>query len=413
MNPEHTPPPIGTRFVLSFGILAGIAYAIMTIQYTPEQLGIASRVYYHAANAALHAENFYRVHPPTNPGYRFLYPPIIVLLFVPHAYLGTATLAFALQLVLNSFAILGITFVIISGLQRRQIHLATIDKVLLVGFVGISPYGVTQVIHGQVTLWLAFTISLGLWSLETNNDMTAGILVALPAVVKLFPGSLGLYFLRSHNWRAIMAAVLTGSLALLLGIGVFGIDMTTQYFLDVLPHRLMDQTVNSGPNPRHASVGLSRQLAAIIPGATAIHYGITLLFAVGMIGLLYRSFDTDSHRQSTLLGTLVITLLVLPLDPLYFSLFLYPLCILLYTRISTRAHSFLLTGILLTTILIGYTTIDLALTTLPLPILFESLTRTISATTFSFILPPTMGLYFLLASCLSIHRNSRNSNANT
>lgn len=403
MTHEQTEPAWTIRFVLLFGILAGIGYTITTIQYSPEQLGIASSVYYHAANGALHAENFYRIHPPNDPGYRFLYPPIVILLFFPHAFLGSPSLAFALQLGLNVCAILALSVVLISGIERRGIQLSTLDKALLIGFLGISPYGITQIIQGQVTLWLALAISLGLWYLETNTNATAGLLVALTAVVKLFPGSLGLYFLRSRNWIAVLTALVTGGLAILFGIVVFGVDLTTYYFLDVLPNRLADRTVSGTPDPRHAPIGLSRQLGAIFPGTTVLQYGVILVISSGVIGVLYRSFDTDVHRQSALLGTLVLTLLVLPLDPLYFSLFAYPLCILLYTRIPPQSQYLLIGGILLTTILIGYDTIEIALNAMSLPSLIESPIRGISSTVFSFILPPTIGLYLLLASCILIH----------
>ncbi len=406
MSPDPPGSPWANRLVLLFGIFAGIGYAVTTIQYSPEQFGIASRVYYSAASAAMNAENFYLLHPPSDPGYRFLYPPIVILVFFPHASLGTPTLAFALQLVLNCSAILGLSIILIKGIERRGIPLQTLDKALLIGFVGISPYGITQVIQGQVTLWLAFALSLSLWYLETNKNSMAGFFVALPAVVKLFPISVGLYLLRSHNWKAILVALITGGSAVLLGILVFGIDLTAFYFLDILPSRFVDQTVTGNPNPRHTNIGMSRQLAALIPGRTFLQYGIALLVASGTLTLLYRSFATDIHRQSALLGTLVLTLLILPLDPLYFSLFLYPLGLLLYTRLPRESRYLLLGGIILTTTLIGYTTVEIALTTLPLPAIINSFAETATALVFSVILPPTIGLYLLLASCVAIHLSS-------
>lgn len=403
MPPENREPSWSTRLLLLFGILAGIAYAITTIQYTPDQLGIASRVYYYAATAALHDQNFYLISPPSDRGYRFLYPPVVVLIFLPHAYLGSTSLAFALQLFLNIGAVLGIATVVIRGLERRSMHLSTLDQGLLVGFIGLSPYGVTQLIQGQVTLWLALALTLGLSYLETNKNDKTGVMLALPAIVKIFPGLIGLYLLRTRNWRSIQTALLTGITALVLGILLLGSDLTQYYFLDVVPRRLTEQTFTGQPDPRQSQIGLPRQLAFIAPGAPLIHLVATVVVAGGTISVLYDSVPTDTHRLATLLGTILLSILILPLDPLYFALFLYPLLILLYTPLGQIPRSLLTSGILFTVVLVGYDTIAILLSELPLPPVTETLLLTTASRAFSVILPPTIGLYLLLASCITIH----------
>lgn len=403
MPPENREPSWPARLLLLFGILAGIAYTITTIQYTPDQLGIASRVYYHAATAALHDQNFYLISPPGDLGYRFLYPPVVVLIFLPHAFLGSTSLAFVLQLFLNIVAVLGIATVVIRGIERRSIHVSTLDQGLLVGFIGLSPYGITQLIQGQVTLWLALALTVGFSYLETNSNDNAGIMLALPAIVKIFPGLIGVYLLRTRNWRSIQTALLTGITALILGILLLGSDLTQYYFLDVLPRRLTEQTFTGQPDPRQSQIGLPRQLAFILPDATLIHLAATAVIAGGAISVLYYSITTDTHRLATLLGTILLSILILPLNPLYFSLFLYPLLILLYTPLGQIPRYLLTSGILFTVVLVGYDTVAILLIELPLPRVTETLLLSTASRVFSVILPPTVGLYLILASCLTIH----------
>jgi len=67
--------------ILFLGVLSGLSGVVMVPVASAEQFMLASDVYRHAAEAMLAGEDFYAVSPARLPGYRFIYPPIVILLF--------------------------------------------------------------------------------------------------------------------------------------------------------------------------------------------------------------------------------------------------------------------------------------------------------------------------------------------
>jgi len=154
---------------------------------------------------------------------------------VPHAVLGTELASFALQTLGNLGAAAGITVVLKRSLARRDITLTGLDRGLLAGFVLCSSYSAITVLNGEVTLWLAFAVALGIDALDRNRQRLVGTAFAGAALVKVFPAVLGLWFVRRRAWQGLAAVLVTGLAGLVVGVLVFGLDLTVTYLTDVLP----------------------------------------------------------------------------------------------------------------------------------------------------------------------------------
>ncbi|MCU4926413.1 DUF2029 domain-containing protein [Halobacteria archaeon AArc-dxtr1] len=392
------------RAVLVFGILAGLAYAVETVLTNPAQLGVASDVYVHAAQGLLDGENIYEVTPPDRPDYHYIYPPIVIGLFVPYAVLGGETVALAGQTLLNVTAGIGLGILVLRAVERRDVALTAIDRWLLVGFAVGSVYATTQIVQGQVTLWLAFALALGFTALETGRERAAGVAFAAAALIKVFPAAIGLWLLRLRSWGGVAAAIGTGLAGLALGAVVLGPELTVQYFSEVLLGRAEGATFEGTPDPERTLVTARRQVSALGAPSSLVTV-LTLTILAPLVAVLYRRIDTDRRRLAAILGTLLVLLLAMPLQALYFSLLLYPLLVLLYVLPAGWVRRLLLAGMLLLYIRPGPDSV--AVVVAPLPAGIESAAMGAAEAAFAFVQLPTLGMWLLVVACLWIQFDDR------
>ncbi len=390
-----------TRAVFAGGILAGLAYLATTLAFRPAQVGIASDVYYHAGRAALVGGDIYAVTPPDHPGYRYLYPPAVVVVFLPHALLKSELAALALQTLLNVIAVAGTLGAVIRGLERRGLSVTLADTALLGGFLLGSIHWLPSFVMGQVTPWLAFGIAAGTEALDRGHGRSAGILFAAAAFVKLFPATVGAWLLRRRSWVAVATALGAGVVGLVSGAAVFGPVLTVRYLTVVVPGELQTQTFVGTPDPGRSFTTARRQVAALVPGLPRAFLSPTTAAVLSLpLTVLYARVETDLDRLSVLLGTLVATLLFLPLEPLYFPLLTYPLVILLYRLPAGRPRSVLLAGTLGTYVTVTLADVTLAVAAAPLPPAVASALVMSVRTVFSVIQPATVGMWLLLLGCV-------------
>lgn len=441
-RPHRTPdiePPQSTRLVLLVGILAGLGNLVLLPVANPDQFMLASDVYVHAVEAWLAGEDIYDAAPPGRPDFYYLYPPITILLFLPHALLGSELAAFAIQTALNVGFGIALAAVIWRALARRGVAITTTDRALIVGFVLLSAHSIITVVNGQVNIPLAFALAAGfdaldrrqntptgnasdrstspvrrfarLWHpprawVREHREAVAGVAFALAALLKVFPALVGLWLLRLRAWRGVAAALATGLGGLALGALVFGPDLTVTYLEDVLLGRYEDETFAGRPDPMDSTDGIQRQLAALgigSPFATMLAVGILTPAVLA----LYRRIDTDLRRQTAVLGTLVATLLFFPLQALYFPLLAFPLLLLLYLLPPGHPRTVLVAGVLVSFLRPSYEMVAEILVALPIPGGAEATLLTGTEALFTFILPPTVGLWLLLAACLLVHSESQ------
>lgn len=400
--PPDTSPQRTARMILILGCLTGISTYIVTPMEQPEQLMLASDVYFHATQSWMAGDGLYGVYPSDRPGYAFLYPPIAVLLFIPHALLDSALGAYFLQTLLNIGAALGTAFIIFRALSRRDVPVNHLDLVILSVFMLLSSYSAIQFMNGQVNLWLAFAIALGFDAMDRRRPGIVGAVFALAALLKVFPAILGIWLLRIRAYRAVAVALGTGIGGLLLGAILLGPELTITYLGDVLLGRFEGSTYDEQPTPTDNVDGIHRQLAVIWPTGGASHTVIALAIIGPLLALSMLQVDTPLRRDVAGLGVLVSILLFLPLQPLYFPLIVFPLCMLLYTLRARRERILLLVGTVLTFFHLDLESVLLGLRYIPVPDPLASALIELSATVFTFILPPTLGLWILLITCVLI-----------
>ncbi|WP_336034817.1 glycosyltransferase family 87 protein [Halobacterium yunchengense] len=390
-------PGRGPRFVLAAGALAGLANTALFPLRNPEQVALASDVYYHAARAALRGADVYAVTPVGEAGFR--YPPVVALAFFPHALLGSPLAAFALQTALNLAALGALAVLLVRAVERGGVALSRTDRALVAAFAFLAgPVGV-NLVNGQVNPPLALALAAGALFLEADRDRASGVLFGLAALVKVFPALVGVWLLRQRRWRAVAAATATGVLGLAAGLVVFGPGASATWVTDVLASESAVASFAGGPDPGAPYSTVRRQLAFALPGLPAdwlLPVGAAVLAPVfagaNRVVADYRS------RLVALAGTLHATLLLLPLEPFYAALAVFPTVPLLYLLREGLPRRLLLAGSLLVYVPVTWTSVTTVAAVLPAAAA-EPLTAAASAG-FGFVLPPTVGVWLVLAGCL-------------
>jgi hypothetical protein len=397
----------GPRLVLALSVLAGLANTVLFPLRNPQQVALASDVYYYAARAALAGADVYAVNPIGETGFR--YPPVVVLAFYPHGLLGDPALAYALQTLLNIAALAGILALTLWVVDHAGVELDRLDVGLVSAFVFlVGPVGLNLVM-GQVNLVLAFGIAAGAVLVLRGRERAAGAAFGFVALVKLFPALVGAWLLRQRAWGAIAAATVTGVLGLVAGVLVFGPATTGTYVTDTLSHEASVGSFAGGPDPTASFVTVRRQLTAVFPGLPAdwLLPASAVVMAPVFVGV-NRVVDSLRSRLVALQGTLLAALAMFPLEPFYVVLAFFPLVPLLYLLDAGRDRRLFLTGAVLLAIPVTWESVLTAAVLLPDGA--ESVVRNVAGAAFGFVLPPTVGTWLVLAACLLFqHRAARDA----
>lgn len=384
--------------MLGLGIALGVGTLVALPGTRPEQLGLAARVYTVAAEAAVAGEAFYGVAPAGLPGYRFVYPPVVMLAGLPAGVLGSAALTFVALTALSLAAGLGLAWLLVGEIERAGTDLAGRDRWLIAGFCCLSSYAAPTLVNGQLNLLLGLGVAAGILAAERGRASVGGAVLAVPATVKLFPATVGLYLLRRRRLRAVGAAIGTGVGLAVLGLLAFGPDVSVTYLTSVLPSEAQSGALAAEPLD-HGFLTVRRQLAAVLPVPPAWLAALAVAVIAPLVALAYRRLEGRLDRWFALLATLVGTLLVLPLEGLYFPLLVFPLVPLLYLTPPGRTRNLLLAGTVLTLLSITPATLDLlAASGLPAAEALVALAEPV----FRVILPATVGMWLWLGA--AIHR---------
>ncbi len=392
------------RVALAAAVLASVGYLLTVPLARPAQIGVATDVYYHAAAAWLAGADPYFAAPPAHPEFRFVYPPVVLPAFLPHFLSGSPAGALAVQTLSNLAAAAALLWVVRRGLDAAGAALARLDDLLVGAFVLVSVHSVSVFVMGQVTLWLALAVAAGTHLVAVaDRDAAGGVAFALAAIVKLFPAAAGAWLLALRSRRGVVAAVGTGVGALLGGLAL-GPEHTVTFLTETLADERQTAAFAGGLPPESGFVTLRRPLSAALPGLDSGLFGplAALLVAPPVLVSLWR-VDDRRRRPAGLLATLVATLLVLPLEPLYYSLLYYPLVILLYTT-TGRPRRLLAAGTVLISALVSYRGVVGVLASSGLPPGLAATVREAVATVFSVAQPPLVGSLLLLGGCVAIAR---------
>ncbi len=385
------------RAILALGIALGLANLVILPLTRPEQLGLATRVYTIAAEAALAGEPFYQVAPAGLPGYYFVYPPVVMLAMLTYGLLGDAWVAFAVQTVISVAAGLVLARLLVGLVDRAGVELARRDRWLVGGFTLASIHTSPTLVNGQLNLVLGLAIAVGIVALERDRQALAGTTLALAATVKLFPAVLGAYLLRNRAWRAVGAALATGVGLVILGVFVFGPAATETYLTVVLPAESQTGALAADPLA-HGFLTVRRQLAALLPWVPAAWLPVLgLLVVAPVVAVTYRRLDTVVDRLLAVLATVIGTLLLLPLEGLYFPLAFVALVPLLYLLPPGRTRTLCLAGTALTLVQVTPASVETMAGLVPGGPALAGAIVGVTHQLFRVILPATVGMWLLLA----------------
>ncbi len=385
-----------TRALLAVGIVLGVGTLVALPSLRPEQLGLAASVYTTAAEAAVAGEPFYGVEPAGLPGYRFVYPPVVMVVALPAGVVGNATATFVVLTTLSVAAGLAVARLVTREIERAGAKLARRDRWLIVGFCCLSSYAAPTLVNGQLNLLLGLGLAVGLVAAERGRASFGGAILALPATVKLFPATVGLYLLRRRRGRAVAAAIATGVGLAVVGVLAFGPDTSLTYLTTVLPGEVQSGAFAGDPL-EHGFLTVRRQLAALLPVPPAWLPALAAAIVAPIVALTYRRLEERLDRWFAILATLVGTLLVLPLEGLYFPLLVFPLVPLLYLTPAGRPRTLLVAGAVLTLLGITPATLE-ALSASGLPL--AATVVAVAEPVFRVILPGTVGMWLWLGAAV-------------
>lgn len=232
------------RRVLFAGLCAaaGLRLAGLAWSYTRDVLQLDLAAYVTAGEAMGHGLDPYRTHPDHLPPVwdgksayrhsRFLYPPLVAVLFRPLAAVPYSV-AKGLFTLLSLAALLAATL-----LLWRELRARPPERLLLLLALLASAFPVlTLVERGQVD---AFTLLLLVLAFRPAlrgeaPGVASGMLLACATLLKLNAAYLALFFALRHFWRALLGLALGGASLLALGVLVHGPGPLVAYATEEMP----------------------------------------------------------------------------------------------------------------------------------------------------------------------------------
>ncbi len=391
---------LGPRLVLALGLLAGVGQALTLTRLQPDQVTLATDVYYHAAEAALVGGEPYSVSPPGLAEYHFLYPPVVLGAMLPYGRLDPDSV-YLLQTGTNILATAAVAIILVRTVERSGVSLGRVDKTLIVGFSFGSTGAVTNLLNGQVNPELALGIAGGVVLVDRGRETLGGAVLAAVTTVKLFPALIGAWLLRVRAWRAVTAATVTGVGLFALGLVAFGPDLTVAWITDALSRESSVAAFENGPNPASNKVTIRRQIAFLapwVPTDLLIPVGAAVLAPVVLAA--YRTVETLRDRLVALQVTLLVMLILMPLEPFYFSLAVFPGVALLYLMEGRWPRWLFILGFLLAAVPVTMSTVNVWIETLSLSAGAADTITSTARTGFAFALPPMYGIWLMFGACL-------------
>jgi alpha-1,2-mannosyltransferase len=158
------------------------------------------------------------------------HPPFNALLFFPFSYLPYASAFY----IWNLCSLAAYATVILTALKVYGLHTypwSRLSTLLLLWEPFMASVGL-----GQISALLALMIIGGFFFLRSGREKTAGVLFALAALIKLFPGLLLFYLASQRRWRAATAFTITAGIGAVMTALVVGLDTIGYYVTVVIPH---------------------------------------------------------------------------------------------------------------------------------------------------------------------------------
>ncbi len=413
--PGHSGGRTPIRAVLALGIVTGVAMlTYFTLIAAESPLAWDFMAYYEAAEAAVSGEPFVGLEPSRGRG-EFVYPPIVILGFVPYALVGSWELAFVLHSLINVACLAVLAVVTLRELDVLGVSLTARDRYLIVAFGLASLYPLVNIGLGQIDPLVALLVAGVFLGLEHRRAFTSGGTLALAAIIKLFPAAFGLWLLWLRRWRAIAVAIGTALVAALASILVFGLETNQSFVALILGDRSRLQAYAEGVSPDFFSVTLIRPISNLLQGAPpATFLVVSVAIVAPLLWFVYQRSETRVDRHVAFLATLVGVLIALPSSNLNHLLYLYfPLIVLVFALDAGGPRRWLLAGMVLMLVPLQPGIIVATLEALPLPAgLVESI-HLLADRALSFASIALLAMVLVLIACVQHARDETDNPATT
>ncbi len=230
-------------------------------------------VYYRAVQDVLNGVNPYLVTQTP-----FIYPVSSLFIFLPFGILPFSV-AERLWTLVSVLALTGAVFVLTKAVRKP---LSWLEYCLMVGVAMLNFPVKFTLGMGQVNLILLFLLCISFLLYQEKRLVPAGVVLGVAAAVKVTPVVLLLFFIRKQAWPTVLAFFGSFGLISIIALLGFGIEVSKQYWLQVLPTL---PTVGNLAYYNQALTGLLARGGVVDDVALVVNYVIAGgLLVLGLIG---------------------------------------------------------------------------------------------------------------------------------
>ncbi len=154
----------------------------------------------------------------------FVYPPIWAAIFAPLASKITALQFFNIVLAVNTAVIVG-TIYLAYGFVRAQRITFLVWCLIAIGFLQFTTIGQLALELGQPQILVTLLIIAAFRATQARLEISAGVLLATAAAIKLAPGLLAILFVMERRWKALAVFAVVGTAWAAASFGVAGIEL--------------------------------------------------------------------------------------------------------------------------------------------------------------------------------------------
>jgi len=243
----------------------------------------------------------------------YLNSPFNTVAFYPFTFTQDAYLAKSIFNFLSSLLFLLAIYNLFKRFGKN-----TLWFVILIPFIFYVPLR-NQMLFGQTYFLIFALVVFSFLLIEKNKNSSGGLLLALAALLKVFPVAYGIPLLFKKKWKAVFLATIIGLVILSLSIWITGTNLWETYFFEVLPNAIKNKsTVSFQYNSQSIDVFLKTifvQDAYYNPTAIfsneQLYVFIKWLFKSIIIGIAISLSFSNKKSLFTLLCIWVVTLFLI------------------------------------------------------------------------------------------------------
>lgn len=257
--PDRPPPRFAWPLVAMAVVAAGFAVTPLVQSVRKPHDNKDYKLWYQVGEDVRAGRPLYQ--PGENGEVLFMYPPTAaVLLFAPLSHLGPTgfVAAFILATAAAWFGCLSLAVVLATG--RWDGHP---NWYYFLTYAATGSYVYDLFLLGQVNLILLFHVLLAARLVQRRRPWPAGVLLGLAIAIKVFPLPILVYWAARRQWVAILSAVLTVGLAVVVLPGaVRGFDRTLDELGQWRHLMVGDQSGNT--MAARSSIGFTRRNQSLV-----------------------------------------------------------------------------------------------------------------------------------------------------